>query len=174
VEGRISVVVVAARHKLALGEGVAAALEVLGVVAVTRGPSLRMQAEALAQVEAGGAVTCLLDQCFRNGCGVMVCRSIIFLIYFCAFSLLYCTGRRLSVTILMLLLLLYFPILHIFFFTLYPLSFFHLSPSRAFTMALVDFLTFFFFGQSCGYGRGYIGCGSCFSCIIPVLSGGGG
>ena len=86
--GRISVVVVVARPKLAPGEGVAAALEVLvlGVVAVTRGLGLRMQAEALAQVGAGGAVTRLLDQCFRNGCGVMVCRSIVFMIYFCVFS----------------------------------------------------------------------------------------
>lgn len=80
VEGRVLLVVAAGRHRLAPGGGVvAAALEVLGVVAVAGGPGLRMQAEALAQVGAGvasvgEAVTRLLDQCFRNGCGVMVCR----------------------------------------------------------------------------------------------------
>lgn len=47
-----------------------------------------------------------------------------------------------------------------------PLSFiFHLSPC-AFTMALVDFLMFFFFGLSCGYGGGYTGCGNCGSCTM--------
>lgn len=79
VEGRV-LLVAAARHRLAPGGDVAAgALEVLGVVAVTGGLGLRMQAEALVQVGAGvasvgEAVTRLLDQCFRNGCGVMVCR----------------------------------------------------------------------------------------------------
>ena len=101
VEGRIPAVA-AARHKLAPGGDVAAAPEVLGVVAVTRGLGLRMQVEALAQVEAGVAVageaaTRLLDQCFRNGCGVMVCRSIVlfFDLFLCLFflSLLYSTGR---------------------------------------------------------------------------------